>query len=456
MKKKQTAAMLLAMSMAIGSLTACGSGSGSGDTTAAPSGTETTAADGQTQTEAKSADGGKNASGETATITFSWWGSQDRADRTNQAVELFMEKNPDIKVETSFYPWDSYYENLSISATSGNMPDVFQYFVGAADGRQFATQGLVEPLDSYIEQGIINTSDIADSLLQTGMDGGKTYGLALGANVKCMAVDPEIYEKAGLTIPEVAYDSWEALGTDLEKIKEVTGAYGADDPFDMNYTFPYFCRQYGEIQFDPESENSIGFSEATYEKYYQLKTSWIEQGLIPPYDVSQGANGLEDSQLVKGKAGVKTCYSSEYKTLADAAGKELKLILLPGPDTDKGTDIRPGQHVSMSSQSKNKEAAARLIDFLINDIDCNKILNAERGMPASDKVRAALMGGFDENQKKMAEIMDLASEHSSAGDLMPKGNATEMYDLFVDLDEQIIYGTTDPKAAYEELQAAGQ
>lgn len=450
MKKKRTASIILAVSMAAGILAGCGDSSSQiaseGGSTAASS-----------ETAGSQAAGGQTAAGAgETTIGFAWWGSQDRADRTNKAVELFMEKNPDIKVETSFYPWDSYYENLSISATSGNMPDVFQFYVGAADGRQFLSQNLVEPLDTYIESGIIDTSSISDSLLQTGMSDGKNYGLALGANVKCMVVDPETYEKGGLTVPEVAYDSWETLGADLGKLKEVTGSYGADDFFDMNFMFPYWCRQYGEIQFDPESENKIGFSKETYVNYYKLRMDWIDKGLIPPYDVTMGTNGLEDSELVKGKSAAKYCYSTEYKTLAEAAGKELKLILLPGPDTDKGTDIRAGQHVSISTQSKNKEAAAKLVNFLINDVDANKILNAERGMPASDKVREALMEGFDDNQKKMAEIMNVATEHSTPGDVMPKGNATEMYNLFVDLDEQIVYGAITPEEAYDQLLAAGK
>ncbi len=35
-------------------------------------------------------------------------------------------------------------------------------------------------------------------------------------------------------------------------------------------------------------------------------------------------------------------------------------------------------HLCMSSKSENKEAAAKLIDFLINDVEANKLLKAER------------------------------------------------------------------------------
>lgn len=437
MKLKRAAVTFLAISMVAGTLTGCGSGKENDKADAGHN-----VADTDTDT---------GSDGEQTTIRFAWWGSQDRADRTNEAVEIFMEKNPDIKVETSFYPFDSYYENLSISATSNNMPDVFQGFIGAIDCTQYISQGLVEPLDEYIEQGLIDTSNIPQNLLDTGMNEGKNYGLSLGSNVKCMVVDPDAYKKAGLEIPEVAYESWDALEADLVKLKEVTGAYGADDMFGLDFMMEYYCRQNGEEYMSSTEESTIGCSEETYTSFYERRLDWIDKGLIPPYDVSQAQNGLEDSQIVKGKSAVRSCYSTEYGTLAGAAQKELKMILLPGPDTDKGTDIRAGQHVCMSSQSKNKEAAAKLIDFLINDVDGNKVLNAERGMPASDTVRDALKENFDDNQKKMAEIVDLAVEHSSAPLAPVKGDTADMFTLLNDLDQEILYKSTTPQDAYQQL-----
>ncbi len=37
---------------------------------------------------------GEKTDGEKTTIRFAWWGGQERADMTNEAVELFMEKEP--------------------------------------------------------------------------------------------------------------------------------------------------------------------------------------------------------------------------------------------------------------------------------------------------------------------------------------------------------------------------
>lgn len=391
--------------------------------------------------------------GEQVTIRFAWWGSQERADKTNAAVDLFMEKNPDIKVETSFFPFESYNENITIAASAGNMPDVLQGFVGA--NSDWMEANLVEPLDSYIEEGLINTADISDGLLESAKIDGQTYGVALGCNVKCLIVDPEAYEKAGIEVPEVAYESWDALGEDLQKLKDSGLKYGGDDMFERGFTLPYFTRQRGETVFSSTQESTINFSEQTYVDYYNYKLDWIEKGLIPPYDVTKESSGPEDSQIAKGNAAVRHCYSSQYSQIKNAAGKDLKMILMPGPDTDKGTDIRPGVHICMSSQSKQKEAAARLIDFMVNDVDAYKILMADRGMPASSKVREAIFDNFTEDEQAIAEVLELAEEHSSASDPAAKGD-TKMIDdvnsgLMEDLEQQIVYGEITPEAAYQEI-----
>lgn len=448
MKKRMMALALMAC-MTVGLFAGCGSKTEDGASDANAS------ADASGQTETTDEAKNDTADGDQVTIRFAWWGSQERADKTNAAVELFMEKNPDIKVETSFFPFESYNENITIAASAGNMPDVFQGFVGA--NSDWMDANLIEPLDSYIEEGLINTADISEGLIESAKIDGQTYGVALGCNVKCLIVDPEAYANAGIEVPEVAYDSWDALGEDLQKLKDSGLKYGGDDVFERGFTFPYFTRQHGETVFSAEQESSINFSEQTYVDYYNYKLDWIEKGLIPPYDVTKESSGPEDSQIAKGNAAVRHCYSSQYTQIKNAAGKDLKMILMPGPDTEKGTDIRPGVHICMSTQSKQKEAAARLIDFMVNDVDAYKILMADRGMPASAKVREAIYDDFSEDEQAIAAVLELAEEHSSASDPAPLGD-TKMIDdvnagLMEDLEQQIVYGEITPEAAYQEIDA---
>lgn len=85
---------------------------------------------------------------------------------------------------------------------------------------------------------------------------------------------------------------------------------------------------------------------------------------------------IEAVRLIQ-EGAVRPCYSNQLLELSELSGKQLKLLLLPGPNTELGMDIRSGSHICMPSGSGQKEAAAKLIDFMINDVDANRILNAE-------------------------------------------------------------------------------
>lgn len=81
MKTKKMTALFLAATMAAGVLTGCGGGSDKGAT----ADTGAAANTGEVKTSA-------NGNGKKVTIRFAWWGGQERADLTNEAVNLFMEK----------------------------------------------------------------------------------------------------------------------------------------------------------------------------------------------------------------------------------------------------------------------------------------------------------------------------------------------------------------------------
>ncbi len=447
MRMKKIMALFLTAALAAGVLSGCGGGNSQT--------TDNTSADGTSSVETTSAV--KNGKDGRTTIRFAWWGGQERADLTNEAVKLFMEKNPDIEVETSFYPWDSYWENLSVASTANNIPDVYQGYIGSGDFQQFMDGGIVEPLDSYAESGLIDLSSISENLIAEGQVDGKLYGLPFGVNTRAMLVAPDIYEKAGLTIPENGYESWEALEADLPKLKEATGKYAAADFLMMEGdVFKYYCRQQGESVYAPEGDSLINFSKDTFNNFYGMKLKWAGEGLIPPYDVSQAENGPEDSSIVKGETAVNIIPASQYANFANAANKELRMILLPGSTSGKATMVPASLHLCMSSKSENKEAAAKLIDFLINDVEANKIMKAERGMPASDKVRESMESTFDENQKKVSAIVDQAVEYSSANDRPSMAGSSKIQKLLAEYEERMMYQDITPDEAYDELVEAAK
>lgn len=429
MKKKLCTVALAAAAVAL-AVTGC---SGGKDSSASPQGSP-----------------GGSSSSQSANLRIFWWGSQIRHDATMKVLDLYKSKHPNVTFEPEYQGFDGYFQKLTLQAASNNMPDVLQFYVGSGDTDQFFTKNLIAPLDEFVANKTLDLSDVSDSIISTGKLNGKLFGIPLGVNAKAMVVDPAAYAKAGLTVPENGYISWEALGADLEKLKAATGAYGADELMDINFMMPYFMRQIGQVQYTGES--GIGFDQKAYVDYYTLKKKLIENKSMVPLDVYLTIKSPEESMLVKGQSAVSVIYTNQYPGIVKAAGRELKLIPLPGPNATKAMDLRPGNHLSITAGSKSKEEAAKFISFFINDVEANKILNAERGMPIASKIREALKPGFSAEQKVVADFIDKVAANSSPMDPPAPAGSNEIEKLMKDLEQQILFGKITPEKAYEQLK----
>jgi multiple sugar transport system substrate-binding protein len=77
-----------------------------------------------------------------------------------------------------------------------------------------------------------------------------------------------------------------------------------------------------------------------------------------------------------------------------AAGdnRKFKLNTLPRPkDGGKSENyLKPSQFISITKDSKHPKEAAMFVDFITNDVDANKILLGERGVPISTKIQDAI------------------------------------------------------------------
>jgi multiple sugar transport system substrate-binding protein len=144
--------------------------------------------------------GGKEAANDSGYLRFAWWGNTVRDEKTVKVVRLFMEKNPGVTVETEPNQWDVYWPKLNTQVAAGSLPDIMQqdyaYIVQYNDRNQ-----LVD-LNSYAQKGVIDLSKWSDSGLVSGRLGGKLIALSLGTNSLGMGVDPEVLQKAGVTIDD--------------------------------------------------------------------------------------------------------------------------------------------------------------------------------------------------------------------------------------------------------------
>ena len=112
--------------------------------------------------------------------------------------------------------------------------------------------------------------------------------------------------------------------------------------------------------------------------------------------------------LVPGKSAIEAVWSNQLVAMWTAAGKERKFKLAPLPRPQGGSSenyFKPSQFVSITTQSKQPKEAAKFVNFFVGDIDANKILLGERGVPIVPAVLEAIKPLSTPSQVEVLDYM---------------------------------------------------
>lgn len=435
MKLRKTIIFMLIAALAI-TLAACGGGgssSGGGS------------ADGGSSDQGGSSDSGSD---EQIVLRVAWWGGQDRHDATLKVIEMYEEQNPHVKIEPEFSSYDGYWERMAAQAAGNNLPDVMNQNFGEYL-TQYTERGLLADLTPFIEDGTIDTTYIDDSIIDSGKMGDKLVAISLGTNARAVLYDPELFERAGAKMPELGW-TWDDVAEAGKLISQVT-SWGIN-PLESRRTAEVWLREHGGRLFNDDG-TGLGYDDdKIMEDYFAMHLDWLEQGIIAPLDVAKQHNSTENSLIVLGEVGMMFTWSNGVIGHSLAAQRPLELAPYPGPNHEKGLYLKPSMYFSIPESSDKKEEAAKFINFFINDIEANKILNADRGVPVNSQVLEAMKETVDEATRKTFEYIELITPHTSPIDKNHPATAAEVLSILQEVDEKVLYKQITPAEAAKEFR----
>ncbi len=355
-------------------------------------------------------------------IRFMWWGSDTRAQLTTQVIEMY-EKLTGLKIEYEYYDGTTYWTKFQAYQAANDLPDVFQM------GNNWATYyDTIQPLNAYIEDGTIDTTAISPAMLATttNMANGEVTGMSNGTNARCFAYNPKIFDEAGVAYPTANW-TWDDFAAACRTIHEKTGKFAVT-------TLEYNSLAYSTVTQWKEGYNfynmdgtDFGFNGDTAPLAYilDLLTKLQAEGCIADYGTQNeiGAN-VEADYIAYGDAAIMMLSSNQFQALSNVAaesGITLELCTIPRVKADgpSGMVVRSSQEMSMYKNSEKKDIAANFMNFFVNSVEANKILNCERGVSINSDVLAALKETSDEVTAKVYTIIDLIGSFPDAANTSP-------------------------------------
>ncbi|SHN47766.1 ABC transporter substrate-binding protein [Cryptosporangium aurantiacum] len=377
------------------------------------------------------------------TLRFSWWGSADRAKSTQQALDLFTKKNPNITIKTSYSAFKPYFEKLATETAGGNAPDVFQ--MDRAYLREYADRNVLAELDDGV------TDQVAESVKDSGVVDDKLYAVPMGQTTFVMVYDPEAYQKAGLKPPAKGW-TWQDYLTNGTKLTQASKGKvsGVTDLGWQWESFETWLLQSGTQLYTEDGK--LGFEKADLKNYLTLIDNLRKQKASTPGKVTATIDGsIENMPMGKRLSYTENSWDSTVASYYEVLGKPVGLAPYPSDTGKLGAYAKPSMFLSISQKTKVRSASDKLVDFLVNDPEAAAILGVDRGLPPNtanrDKVGATLTGP----QKAVYEY-----EKSIEADLVPappappKGNSA-LKDYWQQLNEEIAFGKLSVDKAVDEF-----
>lgn len=392
--------------------------------------------------------GAQNAEGKT-TLNVLWWGSQTRHEQTTAMLEKFEELNPDIDVVMDYSDWDGYWTKLPAQVAGGQTPDVFQ--MDYAYLSQYANNGVLAELDSYIADGSLDMSNVEQNILDSGTVNGKVYAISTGTNAPVMLYRKDLVDELGLELPMNP-----TLAQYMDVAKAVYEATGLRDTFITGCTsanLNFYLRNYGMNFFNDEG-NGLGFDDPQYiVDMWELALKAQEEGwgLKPGEGTSTTAF---DSMVVE--AWSRQQNSNELQAYRDATGKDISMVMIPTMEdaTTPNSYLKPAMYWCVGADSDVKDAAVRFINFFTNNTECYDIVGIERAVPVSSEMREYVAPNLDEVSQEVVDFIDYVSQPDKTSPIMNPDPAVgnEVDELMNQYSEQVRYGEiTDLQAAAQQF-----
>lgn len=321
--------------------------------------------------------GGDSTSGD-GTVTLDFWTSgtapaQKKA--TNKLIAEFEKSHPDINVNLQIFPFDEYFQKLSISFGANNAPDVF--WVDSTLTESYGQLGVLLPLDDYLPDDA--AEDFYEAPLEDMTYEGEIQSIARHQSTEGLAYLEDVMAKAGVKPPDSYEDSWtweefvNSMGQ-VVKSGQTDWGYVTQYGIGLYSAYPIIYAMGGSL-FNPDEGKFVGYmdSEATTEALEKYTSLYDEKGMAP-------LEVLPDMLATKKVAFLQT----NPFTLAYLQEQypDLKIGMAPLPCNDECAVASGGWHIGISRATDTPDEAWEFVDALAGPEGSTTWIDITRYMPA--------------------------------------------------------------------------
>ena len=383
-------------------------------------------------------------------IILGWWGNPTRNAQTTQVITMFNEQFPDIAVEELTVGWGDYWTMLGTLAASNDLPDVVQMDISTLE--EYVENAQLLRLDSLIQSGQINLSNVPASVIELGRVGDGIYAISIGQNSPAMIYNATLMEELGITVPyNITVEQFVEISRQVYSERGIRTNFALSDP---SNPLEFMVRGDGlNMWQNPTPEMFL--------PYFELIAQAAEEGWgYDPAHFIGRAGVVDQDPLVAGGAPntqswVTFGWSNGITGLQNAApeGMVLAMAHYPSHNPALSNYVRASMYFSISASSPNVDAAAALISFWTNSIAAHTVMLGERGVPASTTVVDAIAPNLSEVAQIMFDFVALVQDAATVPYALRPAAAGEINSQLRLIVDEVAGGVRTPADAAADFAA---
>lgn len=386
-----------------------------------------------------------------AELRMSWWGGDSRHTATQEALKVCGDKHGHV-IKPEFTGWAGHLEKVTTQIAGGTEADIMQINwpwlpLFSANGEGFA--------DLNTLSGTIDLSNWTDAELATTSVNGKLNGLPLSTTGRVFFFNKTTFDKAGAALPT----TWDELFGAAAQIREKLGTdyypLNAVDETAALLVSLYTTQISGKDLIDPNSL-TVAWSQEELARGIAFYGEMMKAGVVMDRETANAAGNVrlyEKPEWADGHIAGSYEWDSTFFKFSDPLKEGEVLVpvkLLQNADAvAEGVYRKPSMMFSVSKNSQNKEAAAQILNCLLNEKEGIEILGSTRGLPASkaaaDQLKAA---GAIEPALAEANAIVMAG---TGPNVSPLNEHPEVRSIFLDTLEAYAYGQMDAETAAQDI-----
>lgn len=372
-----------------------------------------------------------------AELRMAWWGGDSRHVATQKATAACGQKYGHT-VKGEFTGFDGYLEKLTTQMAGRTEADIIQVNwpwlpLFSKNGEGFADLRQLKAID---------LSNWTEGDLAAGSMNGILQGLSVSTTGRVFFFNATTFEKAGVSIPKNWDEFFAATATIKEKLGKDHYTFNAVKETAQLLVTLAVVQKTGKDLVD-QTNNRVAWTPEELAEGISFLGKLVETGAIRSQkeEAADGnVNLFEKPAWAEGKVAGSYEWDSTYSKYADPLkdGQVLKPVpmLKLADAVTEGVYRKPSMVFSISRNSKNPEAAAEIVNCLLNEPEGIDALGTSRGLPAS-KAAAARLGDKGEAEVRAANAIVMASTGPSVS---PFNEHPEIRAAFIDTLEEYAYG----------------